>query len=134
MVAMRRLLLIAAALLGLSSVAPAALATTRFLTGSEDVPLMEGLAEVPDSRIIFDTPGGRIVDVDTAGAVSADDVARFYRQSLPALGWKLDQPADDGADKYVFRRSTEILVITVHGQGDGDGAVGVRFNLRPHAL
>ena len=132
MVLMRRLLLIAAALLGMLGGAFSATAVTRFLTGSEDVPLMDGLAEVPDTRIIFDTPGGRIVDVDTAGPVSADDVARFYSESLPALGWKLDPSADDAASKYVFRRATEILVITVHGDGDGD--LGVRFNLRPHAL
>lgn len=129
---MRCLTLLAAMLLtALAGILPAG-AVTRFLTGSEDVPLMEGLAEIPDTRIIFDTPGGRIVDVDTKGTVSADDVADFYRESLPALGWKPDQAA--GGSAYTFRRASEILVITVHGENDGDDALGVRFNLRPHAL
>lgn len=112
---------------GVGAVAVAA--TTRFLTGSEDVPLMEGLAEVADTRVVFDTPGGRIVGVDTRGDVDLERVRDYYVESLPALGWTRDA---SGGDALTWRRDTEILEITV-GQG-ADGLTVVRFELRPHSL
>ncbi|MCF4167446.1 hypothetical protein L2U69_17495 [Zavarzinia compransoris] len=109
---------------------PAAAASpTRFLTGSEDVPLMEGLSEVADTRVVFDTPGGRIVGVDTRGEVDVETVRHYYLESLPALGWTRD---GSGGDALTWRRDTEILEITV-GEG-ADGLVVVRFELRPHSL
>ncbi|MDD3445279.1 MAG: hypothetical protein PHS60_07700 [Zavarzinia sp.] len=123
--------LIAVALLTLLSIGGGArvhASATRFLTGSEDVPLMDGLAEVADTRVVFDTPGGRIVDVNTEGAVGADAVRRYYRDSLPALGWTRD-PAGDAIQTW--RRNSEILEITVE---EGGGGTTVRFNLRPLSL
>lgn len=121
---MRALVLVALLLAGLP-----ALAATRFLTGSEDVPLMDGLAEVADTSTIFDTPGGRIVEVDAKGAVAAADILRYYAESLPALGWVAD-PVGENAS-LTFRRGAEILVITIMGEPGAGGVV--RFNLRPRA-
>lgn len=121
---MRALVLVALLLAGLP-----ALAATRFLTGSEDVPLMDGLAEVADTSTIFDTPGGRIVEVDAKGAVAAADILRYYAESLPALGWVADPVA--GNAPLTFRRGAEILVIAIMTES-GAGTT-VRFNLRPRA-
>lgn len=105
-------------------------AATRFLSGSEDVPLMEGLAEQVETRIVFDTPGGRIVDVEAAGEVTADQARRYYEASLPALGWRRDAESAEGT--MFWRRGAEVLVITIR-QGHGAGTI-VRFNLRPVSL
>ncbi|PWR20480.1 hypothetical protein [Zavarzinia compransoris] len=118
------------ALILVLAVAPALAGATRFLTGSEDVPLMEGLTERGETRTVFDTPGGRIVDVETEGGVSAEAVRRYYEASLPALGWRRD-PAGP-ADGTAWRRASEVLVITIR-PGHGGGA-NVRFNLRPVSL
>lgn len=109
---------------------PMVLAATRFLSGSEDVPLMEGLAEQAETRIVFDTPGGRIVDVEAAGEVTAESARRYYEASLPALGWRPDAESAEGTQ--LWRRGAEVLVITIR-PGHGAGTI-VRFNLRPVSL
>ena len=55
----------------------------------EDLPLMNGMAENSDDAVIFDKPGGRIVESVTHIAASEQEIDNFYRQNLPALGWKL---------------------------------------------
>ncbi len=56
--------LLAASALGAQGPAPAALAgeAAAFRAGVADLPLMPGLAEVPDSGMVFDKPAGRIVE------------------------------------------------------------------------
>src|SRR5215469_8306568 len=40
-----------------------------FVVGTEDVPLMPGLAPVPGSSLVFDKPEGRIVEAQASGKV-----------------------------------------------------------------
>jgi len=92
-----------------------------FLAGTEDVPLMPGLALVAGSTLTFDKPEGRIVEAEAAGKVTRAAVHQFYAATLPQLGWK---PA--GAETW--RRERETLTLEFQGR-DGDLTVG--FTLSP---
>ena len=111
--------LLLAALLGLSSAALAE--TPGFVPGTEDVPLMPGLAADAGSDLLFDKPQGRIVEIRAHGAVSRKAVLAFYRESLKQLGWH-------AADERHFEREGEKLSLDLTGN---DGNLQVGFTLAP---
>ncbi|HEX7969421.1 MAG TPA: hypothetical protein VF502_14470, partial [Stellaceae bacterium] len=45
-----------------------------FVPGTEDVPLMPGLASVAGSSLVFDKPQGRIVEAQATGKVTRNAV------------------------------------------------------------
>ncbi|MGE0713830.1 MAG: hypothetical protein AB7P02_00175 [Alphaproteobacteria bacterium] len=109
------------ALAGALLLAPASAgAADAFVEGLEDVPLMPGLAAVPDRSLVFDKPDGRIVESYATGAVKRGDVVRFYDQTLPQLGWTGRNPT--------WRREGEVLRLGFEGR---DGALVVRFSVTP---
>ncbi len=124
-------LLLALSTLGAQGPAPAALAqvaaqeaageAAAFMAGVADLPLMPGLAEVPDAGVVFDKPAGRIVEAYAQGAVSRAAVTAFYLGTLPNLGWRAKADA-------LFQREGELLRLGFMGD---DGALVVRFTLRP---
>ncbi len=102
-------------------VSPLAARAADFVAGTEDLPLMPGLAPVQGSSLIFDKPQGRIVEAQAAGKVTRDAVHAFYLSTLPQLGWR---PA--GADAW--RRDGEELRLDFHDHG---GELTVGFTLSP---
>jgi hypothetical protein len=92
-----------------------------FVAGIDDLPLMQGLAEVPEAGVVFDKPSGRIVEAYAEGAVARAGVAAFYARTLPQLGWE----ARGGAQ---FVREGERLQLDYLGT---DGELIVRFTLQP---
>ncbi len=95
----------------------------RFMQMIEDLPLMPGLDEDADAGINFDSPGGRIVEVYAVGPVSPAEVAAYYQDVLPQLGWRVG-----GGGLYI--RDAETLRVEAV-----DGAAGeplsVRFRVQP---
>jgi hypothetical protein len=81
-----------------------AMAETQYSAVISDLPLMTGMAEQPEQAVVFDKPGGRIIETTAITALPAEDVRKFYAEALPPLGWKTA-----GAD--AFARNGEILVI-----------------------
>ena len=112
---MIRALVLASLLLAAPAVAQ------RYVVGTEDVPLMAGLAINPGPSIAFDSAAGRIVTVYARGTMRADAVIDFYRRTLPALGWTAEGPR-------LFRRDGERLSIDA---SDGQAGTSVRFTLLP---
>ncbi|NIA68118.1 hypothetical protein HBA54_05895 [Pelagibius litoralis] len=92
-----------------------------FVAGVADLPLMPGLEEMPDSGLIFDKPGGRIVEAYAAGPVSEGQVMSFYDKTLPELGWQRGADGD-------YLREGERLQLTLTG---ASGGVTVQFRLSP---
>ena len=74
-----------------------------------------------EAGMAFDKPAGRIVEAYAHGAVQTTDVRRFYRQTLPQLGWQRL-----GRDR--FAREDEELEIDYLG---ADGDLTVRYTLQP---
>lgn len=118
----RRIAVLFAALLWIGLGVPAAAQDSDgFVGGVADLPLMPGLAEMPDRGLIFDKPGGRIVEAYAAGAVAPDAVASFYDTTLPQLGWQRDQGGG-------YLREGERLELTLT---EAAGLVTVQFRLFP---
>jgi hypothetical protein len=92
-----------------------------FVAGTEDVPLMPGLAPIRGSSLVFDTPEGRIIEAQAAGQVSRGAVHDFYAATLPQLGWR-------AAGANAWRREGEVLRLAFDGR---DGALTVGFTLSP---
>jgi hypothetical protein len=92
-----------------------------FVPGTEDVPLMPGLAPVAGSSVVFDKPEGRIVEVQAAGKVTRTAARAFYDASLPRLGWSAA-----GADAW--RREGEVLRLDYREER---GLLTVGFTLSP---
>ncbi|WP_044562561.1 hypothetical protein [Azospirillum sp. B4] len=96
-----------------------------FVPGVEDLPLMPGLTAPASAAVVFDQPGGRIVESAAQGDVGTDAIVAFYTQTLPQLGWR---PAGTGR----WAREGERLEITATRDGAGRQAeTMVRFVLRP---
>lgn len=60
-----------------------------FFEALYDVPVMPGLEELHDQAMLFDKPDGRIASVAAASkTVSAAQIAQFYAETLPQMGWE----------------------------------------------
>ena len=92
-----------------------------FFTALSDLPLMAGLAEDPGDVLVFDNPGGRIVQVSATGDLEAGDVRAFYAATLPQLGW-------EAVESDRFAREGEELTVTYAREG---AVLRVRFSLAP---
>jgi len=92
-----------------------------FVPGTEDVPVMPGLTPVADSALVFDKPQGRIVEAQFQGRLKRAQIAAFYAETLPQLGWR-----QTGTDSW--QRDDEILHLEF---GETDGEVTVGFSLSP---
>jgi hypothetical protein len=99
-------------------------ARVAFVSDIEDLPLMPGLAEIDETAMVFDTPGGRIIEALTSGPVSRDQVVRFYAATLPQLGWSAD-------GETLFRREGETLELHFSDPPVVSGQLAVRFALAP---
>jgi len=83
-----------------------------------DIPLMAGFQEDRDSRVIFDTPQGRIIEGRASGPHSAADVFDYYRLVLPTLSWqtianKIKNCGGAGFLCLKAQRDGEILTIKI---------------------
>jgi hypothetical protein len=96
----------------------------NFVPGFDDLPLMPELVAGSESPVVFDAPGGRIIDVQMAGRTSAARVIDFYRDTLPQLGWHVV-----GSTAGTFEREGEILKLLI--DEPERGRVAVRFSLAP---
>jgi hypothetical protein len=99
----------------------ASAAAGEFLAGFDDLPVMPGLSAVDGAGIVFDTPGGRIIEGYAAGPLTQEEVSGFYEKTLPQLGWK-------HVAKNEFRREDEHLKIDFQS---AEKALTVRFTLSP---
>ena len=86
-----------------------------YLSALPDFPLMPGLSEQEENRVIFDKPGGRIVAAVFGGETLPAEVRDYYLAALPPLGWRIESQAADG---LTFTRDDERLVLTIDRQGN----------------
>ena len=107
-----------------------ALAEDRFVAGIDDLPLMTGLSPLAGQSVVFDAPGGRVVESWAEGAVTRESVLAFYGATLPQLGWTARAP-------NLFRRDGETLRVEfprATPRGAAPAAMGtllIRFYLSP---
>jgi len=90
----------------------------------DDLPLMPGLEVKPEEDVLFADPtAGRIAETTAEGPVDIDDVYKFYRRSLPHLGWVV-------VDGRTYRRDGELLRIDAKATGK---VTTVHFSVKPNS-
>jgi hypothetical protein len=94
-----------------------------YVPGFEDLPLMFEL-DADDEPMIFDAPGGRIVEARAVGTSTPLRVMSFYRETLAQLGWR-------AVSTGTFERDGEQLRMTIAEPQSGQ--VEVRFSLSPRS-
>ena len=100
-------------------------AGTAFMSGFEDLPLMDGLKQAEETAVSFDTPSGRIIEAYAqSNKIKKQEITDFYNKTLPQLGWKR-MPKENKNAAVSYMREGEVLTISVD---DGTPA-SVRFEL-----
>ena len=94
-----------------------------FVSVIEDLPLMPGLIE-EEGGMIFDSPGGRVVEAFATGEVSEGGVLAFYEETLPQLGWR-------SLGGGVYQREKEILKVEFPSGPGAAPPLTVGFSLSP---
>ena len=101
-----------------------AAAAGTFLAGIEDVPVPPGFTENQAASMVFDSPSGRIIEAEATGnSLSREQVAAFYAQTLPQLGWTRISDTE-------FRSDSETLKITF--EQSKKPLLAVHYNLTPN--
>lgn len=97
-------------------------AAPQFFTALRDVPLMQGLHEVPEMTVIFDKPDGRIIEAAAAiEQLTEREIKAFYASALPQLGWRK-------SGENAYRRQGEELLLAFES---ADGARYMRVTVQP---
>ena len=92
-----------------------------FLSVYDDLPLPPGMAEMVESGLSFDTPGGRIVEGYARGSLKASAIIAFYAATLPQLGWTRLSASQ-------YQRDDETLKLETQAEGS---EVVVHFVIAP---
>jgi len=104
-----------------AALAQGAAPSGTYVAGIPDLPLMPGLTPLPDSDVVFDKPGGRIVEAFAEGGMTPQSVLGFYDETLPQLGWQREKLG-------AYLREGERLRLDLSEDG---GRVTVHFRLNP---
>ncbi|MBI3441556.1 MAG: hypothetical protein HY052_07120 [Proteobacteria bacterium] len=100
---------------------PALAAEAGYSSVIEDLPLMPGMVEKADDAVVFDKPGGRIIETISEIAATPAEINKFYTDTLPPLGW-------EPLPHSVFVRENESLQLNMEKKGK---VTIVHFNLAP---
>lgn len=80
-----------------------------FIEGLEDVPLLNGLKQVPSDNISFGNEESRLVEAYlTSNKIGFKAVEKFYKDTLPQMGWTYQGKRDE---TLVFEREGEVIDI-----------------------
>lgn len=78
-----------------------------FINGLEDVPVMEGLSQIPNDSITFGNEESRLVEaILTSDKLKFAQVEKFYKETLPQMGWKCQK---ENSRLITFYREGEVL-------------------------
>ncbi len=81
-----------------------------FVEGLEDIPLPEGLNQVENGNLNFGNEEIRLIETYlTSSDLSFGQVASFYKETLPQMGWLLKTQRQR---KILFEREGETLEIS----------------------
>ena len=99
---------------------------TAYFSVIDDLPIPDGMTEMADESVVFDSPSGKIVTAAAEGKTTVAAVRAYYRTALPPLGWARRSGDGAGGDRFVRDGQT----LTLDYVADGD-KVTVRVRLLP---
>ena len=112
---------------GLPATAQEAQSDSDFIADFGDVPLMKGLTELEEERVIFDTEAGTIAETVLTGKLKANDILDFYSESLKQLGWR-KLKAGSSSHRLSFSRDRQVLSLRLF---DSNGTKSLLVHLEP---
>jgi len=115
--------------LGLVVLMPRLGVAFEYIDGFDAVPVMSGLQQSEYGSLIFDKPGGRILEATLVGPVDHRAALRFYDTTLRSLGWTPIGPLS--TDNVQYGREDEALQIEHVDAGSGETALIFRLNPAP---
>jgi hypothetical protein len=90
-------------------------AAAGFIEGLEDVPVMEGLHQLPNDALSFGNEESRLVEATLVGEKTKfASVEKFYQETLPQMGWSFQGRKKSSLIFYRDRESLEIARISSH--------------------
>ena len=94
-----------------------------FLDGFPDVPLLEGVTELTEERIVFDTLGGTVAQTELSTPTTAKETITRYSAELPTFGWECT------LIKHTLRCNLEgnLLLITDSNPNEKPGRIILRL-------
>ncbi len=85
-----------------------------FVEGLEDVPIADGMKQIPNDSISFGNEESRLVEAMlTSTRVGFKKVEQFYTNTLPHMGWVYQGKRDK---TLVFEREQEVLEIACESE------------------
>lgn len=103
-----------------------------------DIPLMQGFQEQENSRVVFDTPEGRIIEVNAEGRHEPQDVFDYYQLVLSSLGWRVRDTApqtetckSELSFCIIAERDRERLTVKISPSQDTAGLTVISFLVDP---
>lgn len=90
-----------------------------------DIPVPPGFKIDFDDALIFDKPGGRIVQIEMTGPGNWQALRRFFLESLTQLGWRRQNTAGDAVS--MTRGAEQVTIVEV---GDAEN-LHLRFEIKP---
>ncbi|NBX52370.1 MAG: hypothetical protein EBT63_01790 [Proteobacteria bacterium] len=80
----------------------------KFVDGTQDIPLADGLEIIDDDGVEFDTILGSFSTVNYKSKNDKDEITKFYNLSLPKLGWEAIKTTKNS---LIFQRDNQKLEI-----------------------
>lgn len=80
----------------------------KYIEGSQDIPLADGLEIISDDSVEFDTILGSFYSVNYSFGKDKNIIIDFYNNTLPKLGWQLSKAS---RDYLSFERDNQKLEI-----------------------
>ena len=77
-----------------------------YISGSNSLPLFEGLNKINEESTNFNSVVGNISNSVYEGKVSLEAVENFYLKTLPQLGWDFDSKKEN---IFFYKRNKELL-------------------------
>ncbi len=99
-------------------------AHASFIEGLEDVPLLDGMKQLPSDTISFGNEESRLVEVLlTSDVLSFKTASTFYQNTMPQMGWIFQGKR---GQTLVFEREGEVLEVA----HEADGPLLVRITVK----
>lgn len=123
-----RLMLLLGLQLGLWGAAPALRAQEAAEDAAAivpgDIPIPDGFRVIGDESLIFDKPGGRILQIEAIGRGELSATRQFLLESLSQLGWVRGTEGQE----IDMTRGSEQLMIVFNRQA---GRLRLSYEIRP---
>lgn len=84
-------------------------AKAAFVEGLEDFPIPEGLEQIENANLNFGNEEIRLIEAYmTSNSLNFEQIKKFYKETLPQLGWKLNK---ESTKELIFERPKENVTI-----------------------